>query len=451
MVFNFKSLLILTGMCIAFNSNAQTLQGLWDKTIAYYKGFDVQNQQILLAKQDSLAQQIKYKPQVQAQFQQSLSSVNGTSGAFLPLPGIMNISGPQVNEGSSSTFNHFLSASMNWDLINFGRKDLDKDISSSKIAYSKLNQHKFALEIQKKLANRYIEFLYLQILDKWYVRHAERYATVLEITKGLAKAGIVPGADSLLANSSLKNVQSSLSHVQGKLDASIFLIKELSNVNSLPIQEVYSKPFLEILKSQDSVQSEHPILQMKKQQQQSLELLGKKQDREIFPRIMFLGGLANRSSGITSNGYVNSGYTDLYQDFANNYFIGVGVTWNLQEVFQSKSNKRQYDLLRQNNLLEQGLVQNEIKTSLDQLNAEITAAYVGIDQSNISRTQAEEAFQLYKTRYEGGLINLSELLQVQEILLQSEKQNLVSYLNYWNLMVDKSYQQADFSLLFNHF
>lgn len=451
MVFNFKSLLILTGMCIAFNSNAQTLQGLWDKTIAYYKGFDVQNQQILLAKQDSLAQQIKYKPQVQAQFQQSLSSVNGTSGAFLPLPGIMNISGPQVNEGSSSTFNHFLSASMNWDLINFGRKDLDKDISSSKIAYSKLNQHKFALEIQKKLANRYIEFLYLQILDKWYFRHAERYATVLDITKGLAKAGIVPGADSLLANSSLKNVQSSLSHVQGKLDASIFLIKELSNVNSLPIQEVYSKPFLEILKSQDSVLSEHPILQMKKQQQQSLELLGKKQDREIFPRIMLLGGLANRSSGLTSNGYVNSRYTDLYQDFANNYFIGVGVTWNLQEVFQSKSNKRQYDLLRQNNLLEQGLVQNEIKTSLDQLNAEITAAYVGIDQSNISRTQAEEAFQLYKTRYEGGLISLSELLQVQEILLQSEKQNLVSYLNYWSLMVDKSYQQADFSLLFNHF
>lgn len=451
MVFNFKSLLILTGMCIALNSNAQTLQGLWDKTIAYYKGFNVQNQQILLAKQDSLAQQIKYKPQVQAQFQQSLSSVNGTSGAFLPLPGIMNISGPQVNEGSSSTFNHFISASMNWDLINFGRKDLDKDISSSKIAYSKLNQHKFALEIQKKLANRYIEFLYLQILDKWYVRHTERYATILEITKGLAKAGIVPGADSLLANSSLKNVQSSLSHVQGKLDASIFLIKELSNVNSLPIQEVYSKPFLEILKFQDAVQSDHPILQMKKQQQQSLELLGKKQDREIFPRIMLLGGLANRSSGITSNGYVNSGYTDLYQEFANNYFIGVGVTWNLQEVFQSKSNKRKYDLLRQNNLLEQGLVQNEIKTSLDQLNAEITAAYVGIDQSNISRTQAEEAFQLYKTRYEGGLISLSELLQVQEILLQSEKQNLVSYLNYWSLMVDKSYQQADFSLLFNHF
>jgi outer membrane protein TolC len=58
---------------------------------------------------------------------------------------------------------------------------------------------------------------------------------------------------------------------------------------------------------------------------------------------------------------------------------------------------------------------------------------------------------LYKARYEGGLINLSDLLQVQEILLQTERQNLMAYLNYWNLMISKSYQQADFSQLFTHF
>ncbi|VTP95000.1 hypothetical protein [Sphingobacterium daejeonense] len=133
MVFRLKILLIVVGMCISINSYAQHLQDLWEKTKEYYSGFDVQKQQILLAKQDSIAQQIKYKPQVQAQFQQSLSSLNGASGSFMPLPGILNMSGPNDPIGGSSTFNHFISGTLNWDLVNFGRKGLDKDISSSKL------------------------------------------------------------------------------------------------------------------------------------------------------------------------------------------------------------------------------------------------------------------------------------------------------------------------------
>jgi outer membrane protein TolC len=123
----------------------------------------------------------------------------------------------------------------------------------------------------------------------------------------------------------------------------------------------------------------------------------------------------------------------------------------LQDLFNSKSQRNSLGLQRQNNEFEQEVIQNEIQSHIAQLEAEIVASDAGIKESNLSRAKAEEAYLLYKARYEGGLINLSDLLQVQEILLQTERQNLMAYLNYWNLMISKSYQQADFSQLFTHF
>lgn len=449
MVFRLKILLIVVGMCISINSNAQHLQDLWEKTKEYYSGFDVQKQQILLAKQDSIAQQIKYKPQVQAQFQQSLSSLNGASGSFMPLPGILNMSGPNDPIGGSSTFNHFISGTLNWDLVNFGRKGLDKDISSSKIEYSKLQEQNFIYNIQQRLTQRYIEFIYLNVLNEWFEKHAERYTSILDITKGLAEAGIIPGADTLLASSSLKNVESNLLQIKGKVAGSRELLKEFTK--DFNPADTKITPFLEVIDTKTVVQQEHPLFLMKRNEAESLQLMEKKNQRDHFPRVMLLGGLTNRSSGITSDGYVNPNYSALYNDFANNYFVGVGVTWNLQDLFNSRSQRSSLGLLRQNNEYEQEVIQNEIHSHIAQLEAEIVAADAGIKESNLSRIKAVEAYLLYKARYEGGLINLSDLLQVQEILLQTERQNLMAYLNYWNLMISKSYQQADFSQLFTHF
>ena len=449
MVFRLKILLIVVGMCFSIKSNAQHLQDLWEKTKEYYSGFDVQKQQILLAKQDSIAQQIKYKPQVQAQFQQSLSSLNGASGSFMPLPGILNMSGPNDPIGGSSTFNHFISGTLNWDLVNFGRKGLDKDISSSKIEYSKLQEQNFIYHIQQRLTQRYIEFIYLNVLNEWFEKHAERYTSILEITKGLAEAGIVPGADTLLASSSLKNVESNLLQIKGKVAGSRELLKEFAKEFNPEDTEI--TPFLEVIDDTNSSVQEHPLFLMKRNEAESLQLLEKKTKRNHFPRVMLLGGLTNRSSGITSNGYVNPNYSSLYKDFANNYFVGFGVTWNLQDLFNSRSQRSSLGLKIQNNEFEQEVIQNEIQSHIAQLEAEIIASDAGIKESNLSRAKAEEAYLLYKARFEGGLINLSDLLQVQEILLQTERQNLMAYLNYWNLMISKSYQQADFSQLFTHF
>ena len=365
MVFRLKTLLILILMCGSANSFAQELQGLWEKTKEYYKGFSVNKHQILLARQDSIAQQIKYKPQVQAQFQQSISSVNGSMGSFMPLTGIVNMSGSNEFIESSSIFNHFISGTLKWDLITFDRKRLDKAISSSKITHSILQEQEFTFRIQQLLAQRYIEFLYLNVLNDWYVKHASRYASILEITKGLAHAGLVSGADTLLASASLKNVQSNLFKLKGKIVGSAELLREFTN-QSEP-NGANKGQFLKTIEDTTRKQNNHPLILMKVNEEKTLEFMQQKNSRDPFPRVLLLGGLTNRSSGVSSNGQANASYTGLYKDFANNYFVGVGVTWNLQDVFTSKSEKNLYRLKRQSNIFEQEIVQNQIHSGLEQL------------------------------------------------------------------------------------
>ena len=445
------SLLVLCCILGSLKVQAQQLQDLWDKTAQYYKGFNIRDQAVRLAKQDSIAAQIKYKPILQAQLQQGLSSVEGTSGAFLPLPGVINISAGANLEGSSSTFNHFLSGTMQWDILNFGRKGLDKAISSTAIAQARLDQEVFQLDIQQQLSTRYIEYLYYQTLKEWFARHAGRYHSVLTITRGLAKGGLVPGADSLLASSSLKHVQSALLQVDGKAQGIKYLIKELSNTEMAEAGNGVELPFMTLMGPEETELAIHPLLKLKEQDAESLDLLHKRKAREVLPRVQLLGGLSNRSSGISNMGYVSGAYGDVYSDFANNYFVGVGATWNLQDLFRSKVDREKIALQLQDNRHEQELLTNELTAKQQQLKAELQASERGIAESKQSMDEAHAAFSLYRTRYEGGLISLSDLLQVQEILLKTEHEHLMAYLNYWQLMIKLSYQQADFNPLFNHF
>ncbi|GAA4140131.1 hypothetical protein GCM10022216_18970 [Sphingobacterium kyonggiense] len=443
---HFIGLLLIFINQVAFG---QSLQDLWEKTASHYKGFDLKKQQILMAKQDSLDRLIKYRPQVQVQAQQGLSSLSGTSGTFLPLPGIVNSNGNASN--SDPIFNHFLSSTMNWDIVNFGKKQLDKEIGRSQIQQSQTDQRLFEIQIQQKLAERYLNYQYLQVLEDWFNKHNARYQSILQLTIGLAKAGVKPGADSLLAQSALNQVHSNLTLLEGQAEGAKFLLHEFTGETFQESPYKTNSPFLSLIDHQDLGVNLHPKLLIKDEEANMLALQEKKLAKGKLPRIMLLGGLASRSSSVNSSGVALTDYGQLYDNFANNYYVGLGMTWSLQDLWQSNSKQRSSQLQQRNVNLEKEMINNELSSQLQNVQAQLHAAVRGIDASNKSRIEAEEAYQLYKARYEGGLINLSELLQVQDVLLQTEKQNLNAYMDYWKLYVVLSYHQADFNTLFHHF
>src|SRR5690606_29402490 len=128
-------------------------------------------------------------------------------------------------------------------------RDWSSDVCSSdlKIDYTKLKEQDFSYNVQQKLTRRYIEFLFFQVMDDWYQKHSERYQSIVDITKGLARAGIVPGADTLLATSSLKNVESNLLQIQGKLNGAKILLKEFTNEEVLSAGNNNPEAFLQLI------------------------------------------------------------------------------------------------------------------------------------------------------------------------------------------------------------
>ncbi|MNW09398.1 hypothetical protein D3C71_2063840 [compost metagenome] len=57
---------------------------------------------------------------------------------------------------------------------------------------------------------------------------------------------------------------------------------------------------------------------------------------------------------------------------------------------------------------------------------------------------------MYLARYKSGLITLSELLQIRNLLEQAENNHVEASLSYWILLAHESELTADFDYLFNN-
>lgn len=439
------------GLFSLLGGQAQTLQEYWDNTQKNYKGFAVKDQQVNLARLDSSERLNTYKPQVLLQYQQAFSSVNGISGSFYPFPGMFNISGSANLTGASGTFNQYASSTVNWDIVRFGRRNLDKEIGKVGVDFQEIDALNFSNIVQKKLSERYLTFLYYQITSDWHHEHLARYKDVLDVTKGLATNGIVPLADTLLASSAYKKVESGLYQVEGQLQGVKYLIEELTGAAVVKPSLAQSARFFQFVYADTAKAKLHPQLAMKEIETENYGLRAEKQSKERLPKIMALGGLSSRSSGVDPSGHVSGAYGDLYSRSTQNYFVGVGATWNLHQLFNAKTKQKQLQTKQQVAREEYEVMEQEIDHQIRNLDAQLAKAVKGIAESDRSKNYALEAYEMYKVRYESGLINLAELLQVQDILLQTEKQNLDAYLQYWTVLIEQSYQRADFSLITRSF
>lgn len=443
-------LLVMGTALISSGVHAQVLQNYWQQAKVNYKGFSIRDREIGIARLDSAAALEYYKPQVWLQYQQGFSSLNNVSGAFYPMPGIFNISGSNTSDGTSNTFNQYATSSLNWDLVNFGRKNADRNLGATAVKQSTWESNQYQLLIQHELAQRYINFLYYQTLFNWYQVHLKRYEDILELTRDLAISGIIPSADTLLVSSSLNNVSSELSQVSGQLKGSVYALSEFVG-DTVDTAVDQTDRFFTLLEENASGLIVQPVLEIKKLESKKLDYLMEKSKRQSLPRVMGIGAVSSRSSGVSSEGVASNSYGDMFQNYAHNYFVGVGVSWNLQQLFTAKSDRKIFEAKRQKVDEEYHLLDREIEKRVLDLETQEKLTVDGLVDSERSKREASEAYDMYRVRYEGGLINLAELLQVQAILLQNEKQNLLHYYNYWNIALKRSFLEADVNKVIQHF
>lgn len=435
----------------SFAQSDSDLEKLWTIVQNEYAGIQLHNAAVA-KKLDSIVAASQYWPELHLQYQQSFSSRQGSNGAFYPLPGIFNINAGANLDGDNGTFNSYGSGIVRWDIVHFGRKKSNQSLSSIDILETELEKDKYELLLKKELANRYFNSLYYTQLLDWTNKNNQRLKDILEISKSLSLSGIYPLADTLLASSAYNQIIAQKHQTRGMQNAAY---KYLNEFVPNEIDWLIDKNKFENIEfanfRKESILDNHPLIKQSKLKLDRINHLDNLEKGKTLPNISLLGGLSSRTSGIYEDGTVSNKFTNGYNNRANNYFIGAGVTWSLQQALKASKTRKSLQFLNKESALEVEVLQDQLLTQTDVNSIEVKESFEQIKNSKLSVKEAQDAFEMYKIRYEGGLINLSELLQIQGILQVTEKVYLDNLLRFWQLQTNQSYLHSDFTHIFNNF
>ncbi|MEO6682465.1 MAG: TolC family protein, partial [Ginsengibacter sp.] len=78
-----------------------------------------------------------------------------------------------------------------------------------------------------------------------------------------------------------------------------------------------------------------------------------------------------------------------------------------------------------------------------------TEQFQNLKASEAAVKASLEAYELYEVRYQSGLINLIELLQLQKILQDTERNYLSALHVYWTELLNQTESIGSFSFLLN--
>lgn len=457
---NFRSATLLWLTCICVTVQAQehsslTLGNLWQKVEHNYSGLQAQN--ALVASSVSQKQAVKSQalPQLKVQAQNSYGTFEGSSGAFFPQPGFFNVSGnPNLLDGSDQTFNTFGSAVIEWEFFAFGKQVQENKAASAQYNQSLAQKDMYVVELKKELAYRHIKNLYATANFEWMTKNVARLKNIEGITHSLALSGLKPEADNLLAHASYLQAAGQQNFWLGSKQAAHISLMELVGESLAPIDSTAVQHFLTQALQYDpllelAADIEHPVLQQYKQQAAYFEHSSKSIARASLPSLKLLGGYALRGTGIQAE-TVSDRWKDGFSNSVDNYLVGLGVTWNFSSLFtnqhkkhalhkQAESADNKYTAYEQ--ALHANIEANQIQ--IQEQTQQLTQTYQAVEQ-------ATQAYAMYMARYKSGLITLTELLQIQQLLEQAEKTHIEATQNYWLQLVSAAALTTNFDFLFTN-
>lgn len=429
------------------------LNTLWGEVQRSYPGLEAREAVVESAKMEEKFIFGERLPQLRAQTQNSYATYEGISGAFFPQPGLFNVSSANGLTGPSWTFNTYASSTLEWELFSFGKNNYKSKAAQSKTHRAESEQEAYQLHLQKDLSQRYLQLLYNETKLETNQDNVDRLNTIRKITSGLARAGLKSAADSLLASSSYNQAMGDNEHLKGKKQAALIQLLELTNgkeANYLGSVAQFLNPLDDTLNKITEIDPAHPILTALDEQRKNLDYQGKSEASAALPSINLIGGYAYRGVGIGSDGAVSDHWNDGFSNSVTNGLVGIGMTWNISDLYTQKQRAGSLKKQAESEGHRHQQYKQQMETELAAIQNKLSRQYVEVEKTNTGQQQANDAYQMYLSRYKSGLMDLSNLLQIQILLEQAEKKHIDAAFGFWMLMASEAELIADFSHVFNN-
>lgn len=432
-----------------------SLSQAWQLARQRYPEFAEKKAQIKASEYQKSLVKNRYLPQLQVQLQNTYGTYAGSSGAFFPLPGIFNVSGNlQVGGQPDATTSFYSSAVVDWKLLEFGRRSKEVEAATYRQEAAKSSLTATELAVQARVSRLYLTILYNQANLGWAKANAARLQEILALSKSMADAGLKPGADSLLTRSAYQQALAESNSWQGKLIASKVQLTEIIalSADSFRISSSFYLAGTRTAAAQGAeIRTDHPYLDVLHQQAKLGRAQQQLASRSVFPSLSFLGGVSARGSGIGADANGSDSWQAGFENSANNYLVGLGLTWNLTAAYNSglESKEAEQQLLAAKARYDRQALQ--LNSTLQAVEARMQEQLKQLSGTAQAVQSARAAYDLYLSRYESGLISMTELLQLQLLLQQSEKSNIEAYQQFWDQVILQSEMAGDFSYLSNQF
>jgi len=431
-----------------------TLGELWHEVEKNYPGVNARQSSITAAEFNEKAIKNNALPQAKIQLQNTFGTFEGSNGAFFPQPGFFNVSGKVApTQGSSTATNTFGSATLEFEVFSFGRQKTDNKAAETQTARYYAEKEGYLIQLKKELTGRFVQVLYAASKLSWAEKNADRLSEVHKIAAGLARSGLKPTADSLLAHTTYVQALADVDYWLGIQNASVQKLEELHGLREINFTNSgrrFIEPSLKGSTAFSEIDNDHPFLEYFHLQSDYYKLQSSVLKKSALPSLRFLGGYALRGTGIRSDGYASGRWQDGFSNSTNNLLVGAGLTWNLTSL---RTNKLKSDAM----LMDAERSVYLQKQQLQAMEKDLSAARSLIFQQRkqLVKTQqavrqAEEAYVMYKARYRSGLISLTELLQIRMYLEQAESDHIKAVRDYWLQLAIEAEITADFDFLFHN-
>ncbi|MET3114927.1 outer membrane protein TolC [Pedobacter sp. CG_S7] len=436
--------ILLSIPSMAQQSNTLSLNQAWEQASNTYPGLKAQEAHIGEYEFNKKEVQSRSLPQVQLQAQNSYGTFAGSNGAFFPVPGIFNVTGNSstAETGQNAAVNTYGSVLMDWKIFEFGKQRKAVEAAEYQVQGAKSSYDAAGLSLKTKVTRLYFEILYSYSNLIWAKQHVKRVKEIMDLSVSLAQAGLKPGADTSLTSSSYSQAMAYQKEWQGKYNASKINMTEVVPQQDFVLPQESFLLYNDLQQNTDSVSLSHPYLQVLNKEVLYEKAREAFASRKVFPTLSILGGLSTRGSDI--NTHRNYNYT-------NNYLIGIGLTWNISGAYTSSLEKKRAEKTVQSVVAKYELQKLQMNTSLAAVSERILQQQQQVLENNMAQNKAKEAYELYLSRYEGGLINLTDLLQIQFLLQSAEKEAIEAQQVLWSLVTTHSEISGDFNYLSTHF
>lgn len=332
------------------------------------------------------------------------------------------------------------SALLQWDFLQFGRVQKKLQVADAAIGLSQsaLSQEEFRL--QTGGTRHYFDVLHHSARLSVLRSDADRLASLLDLLNAQAAAGLRPGADTLLIKSAFLQAKNKITDRQNLLQASLLQLAALigEEGNALAVDTtVFFRLTSGKLPGEASI-AQHPYLRyldaVIEHSKAKVDVLRK----EPYPSLGLLAGVGIKGSGIEPSGTVNKSLAAPWNNNTGSYLVGIGVAWKFSSLYKNKTRKHMAER-------EVASVKADREAARLQLQALYTAALVAyrqqvtnVQEARLALEAAQAAYELYSVRYESGLIDLIELLQLQKDLQGAESNYVAAVYSYWNELLAQS-------------